>query len=183
MDFLKTLSETYGPLLAAGAILLSAIIGGTIAITAIFTQRNVARKRATLDLLSRQEWDGDYISARKRFIELRDSGEGFIKYAAPEFRTKGEVADIKNILNGYELIAVGIKIGILDEDLYKLWFRSAFLKDWVMARQFIRTIRTEAGEHPDEPKIFCEYEGLVRKWVQEENVNSDPWNYKLEDGA
>jgi hypothetical protein len=46
------------------------LLAAAMAAWGIFTQRAVARRRATLDLISSLERDGDAIKARNKFIEL-----------------------------------------------------------------------------------------------------------------
>ncbi|MCP4327556.1 MAG: DUF4760 domain-containing protein [Alphaproteobacteria bacterium] len=157
----------YGPWITAGAILISASVAACAAIGSIREQRKIAKKRATLDLLSRKEWDSDYIEARKVFLGLRDEDPGLVEWAKPEHRKTPQVTNIKNTLNDYELIAIGIKENILDEELYKRWFRSSFLKDWHKSRDFIVTLRERDGV----PTLFCEFEWLAKKWGAEPQGN------------
>lgn len=147
-------------MISAAAVIVSAIVGGSIALHSIRTQRGIARKRATLDLLVQKEWDRAYIEARAEFIALRDASSGLAFWAAQEHRNSPQVTIIRNMLNDYELIAVGIREGILDEALYKRWFKTAFLKDMEAAAGFIDLIRKSAGT----AAIFAEAEWLARKW-------------------
>ncbi|PIP98057.1 MAG: hypothetical protein COW75_02175 [Rhodobacterales bacterium CG18_big_fil_WC_8_21_14_2_50_71_9] len=150
----------YGPWLSVGAILVSAAIGATIALYSISEQRKIARKRATLDMLAKKEWDRDYIDARAEFIKLRDASSGLELWATEEHRNSPQSNTIRNTLNDYELIAVGIRERILDEDLYKRWFRTSFLKDWRAARRFVLAIRAQAGTDA----IFAEMDWLAHRW-------------------
>lgn len=154
-------APSYGPWLTAGAILLSAIIGASVALYAIGEQRRIARKRATLDMLSRNEWDAAYLESKRKFNELRDSANGLAKWTAEEHWGSAELNVIRNSLNDYELVAVGIKEGILDEELYKRWFESSLTKDWKASEAFIRQVRDlEKSE-----KFFCEFEWIAKKWI------------------
>lgn len=149
------------------AILLSACIGAFVAVHAIGTQQKIARKRATLDLLSRKEWDNDFVDAKRRFNRLRDSGEdiGVFATAARKQLEDANFDMIRNILNDYELIAVGIAGEILDEDLYKLWFRSALVKDYEKSRGFIVNIR----KLENVPEYYSEFEVLAKRWGAKDN--------------
>ena len=107
----------YGPLISAGAILLSACVALIIARLNILEQRRISRRRATLDLLSRNEWDSDYLEARNEFVKLKNGSSGLEFWAAKEHENTPQIAVIRSVLNDYELIAVGIEEDILDEEL------------------------------------------------------------------
>ena len=152
--------QAYGPALSAGAILLSAAVASAIALYSIEEQRKIARKRTTLDALSQKEWDRDYIDSKHTFNKLRDHDDGLIKWAQIENRSSDETKIIRSTLNDYELIAVGIKEKVLDEELYKRWFRASFIKDWQQSKAFIMELRRSENM----PKAFCEFEWLAEKW-------------------
>ncbi|MEX2375766.1 MAG: DUF4760 domain-containing protein [Dehalococcoidia bacterium] len=141
--------------------------GATVAVLSIRAQRNLAKKRATLDMLAQKEWDRDYIEARAEFIKLRDANSGLEFWADKEHKNSPQSNVIRNTLNDYELIAVGIKEGILDEDLYKRWFKTSFLKDMRMAKNYIAAIRQEAGTDA----IFAEAEWLAQKWADDPQLS------------
>jgi len=157
-------SPSYGPWLTAGAILLSAGVGAAVALLSIGAQRAIARKRATLDLLSQKEWDKDYITAKNEFNKLRDSPSGLAMWAADEHKHSEQLNIIRNTLNDYELIAVGIREGILDEALYRRWFKPSLIKDWTKAKEFVQAIRVRENTE----LIFCEFEWLAEKWIAED---------------
>ena len=153
----------YGSWPTAGAILLSAVIGAAVALCSISEQRKIARRRATIDLLARKEWDKYYLEDRKEFNRLRNDPKGLVHWASTSYDETDEKSIIRNILNYYELIAVGIKEGTLDEEAYKRWFRSTLIKDWKQAKAFIMEVRRNTNA----PTIFCELEELAKKWGAE----------------
>lgn len=111
-------------------------------------------------MLARKEWDKDYIEARAEFVKLRDAPDGLGFWARPDHKNSPQTITIKNTLNDYELIAVGIREGILDEDLYKRWFKTAFLKDWEAARPFVNAVRVLAKSDA----IFSEADWMASRW-------------------
>lgn len=151
------------PWLTAIAILLSAVIGAAVALRSIREQRSIARKRATIDLLARKEWDKSYLEARKNFNRLRDDSAGLVHWASISHDSTDEKSVIRDTLNDYELIAIGIKEDILDERVYKRWFRSTLINDWEQAEAYIMEVRRNTSA----PKIFCEFEELAKKWGAE----------------
>ena len=150
----------YGPLITAGAILLSATIASAFAYFQIKAHERIARRRATLDLLVQKEWDRDYIEAKQQFNLLRDAEAGLKIWSAPEHRNSPQLQNIRSTLNDYELIAIGIREGIIDEQVYKTWFRGSFLKDWEASPSLILEIRKTDGAS----KAYIQLEWLATKW-------------------
>jgi hypothetical protein len=85
------LGETKGFWVQTGAFLVSAVAA---AITIFYNAQQVrllrkqnvsseqaARSRATVDVVLHQKADAELQSARKKFAELHDAGQGFTKYA------------------------------------------------------------------------------------------------------
>ena len=73
---------------------------------------------------------------------------------------------IKKVFNYYEATAIGIKRHALDEDLVKSWWRKRYILDWIEYADYIRSKRKTHKL----PKLFIEYESLVRKWATEEEA-------------
>lgn len=65
------------------------------------------------------------------------------------------------VLNDYELIAIGIERGIIDDKTYRRWFRSGVVKDWRSAAPFIMAIRERTGND----HLFHEFEDMARRYL------------------
>lgn len=118
-----------------------------------------ARLRATLDLIVHVSVDGEWRTWRQNFIKIRDSKDGLKKYAAdPELARSVEALDIRTQLNLYELVALGIQDGILDEAMYKKYYRGTVIKDFDASREYI------AIERGENAKYWILFEGLVEHW-------------------
>jgi len=157
----------------AAAILLTgfvavavAVLAAAIAFYAAWDSREVARLRATLDYLSRSESDGDLIAANRTFIECTKVDHGLVKWAEPEHDSGEQAQAIRLILNDFELVAIGIQLGIMDYELYKRWARSNVLFYWRKAHPFVARVR----ERLDRPMLWNEFEQMAR-WMDE---NSPP---------
>lgn len=161
---------TIGPLISAGAVLLSASVAGVIALKNITTQRGIARRRATLDLISGKQWDNDYIRARKEFNALRESSNGLEFWAAAEHSGTPQLETIRLILNDYELIAIGISEDIIDETLYKRWFESTLIRDFDAAFATIDTLRRRTKIDG----LYVEFEALARRWKTRKEQEPPP---------
>lgn len=164
-DLLAELSKNYGPVLSAGAVLVSATAALLAALYTISTNRALARKKATLDLIIKSETDEYFLKLTKTYTSIRD-GEGGVNGAIapleklfarrrkqpgdePIVVTDDEVTLVKTVqsyLNYYELIAIGIDNKILDEKFYQDWMRSGFVDAWLTGEPVIRRWR-ELGSY------------------------------------
>lgn len=141
----------------SGAIILS-FVG---VILTLIWNRKIARKRATLDMVLAEETDADYVKQRTKFVKLRDAGH-MAKWADPTSTTSDESATIRAILNRYELIAIGIGQGIVDEQSYRRWCRTTLVKDWVESKSLVMQLRNNSKT----PTFYIEFEALARKWAK-----------------
>lgn len=160
------MSSVYDFLLAptnVGANLFLGCLAGVIAIWGVTSQRNIARRRATLDLISVLERDKDSIEARRIFIETAKHIDGLSPWASQEREKSIETQAIRTVLNEFELFAIGIQRGIIDYELYRRWNKSTVISYWNHAAPFILRLR----ERLNNPAIYHEYEELVR-WMRGE---------------
>lgn len=160
---LAEFAASYGPWLIPGAIVVSALIGATVAVLAIWHQRAIARKRAMIDALLTKNWDRDYIKIRREFVRLRDDRDALLEAAKEHNQAGKDASAIRSILNDYEITALGIKRGILDEKIFKLWYKTSFLKDYESMRAYIAEIRQR------NPQVYVEMEELADKWKNQKD--------------
>ncbi|HZP75760.1 MAG TPA: DUF4760 domain-containing protein [Pseudolabrys sp.] len=106
--------------------------------------RDNHRLTATLDLLIHIQTNSHWLEKRQKFIELRDSKEGLKKHAR---MNTDDAQAIRAMLNQYELIAIGIAGGILDEEMYRRYHRGTFVKDWLAAISFVNDERQENARY------------------------------------
>jgi hypothetical protein len=135
-------------------------VAASIAVWGVITQRVVARRRATLDLISNLERDGDVIAAHKKFISLAKSSEGLALWADEGKEATEETQAIRIVLNEFELIAIGIQRGIIDYELYKRWNKSGVIQYWKNTAPFVLRLRARLNNN----SIYHEYEELFR-WM------------------
>jgi hypothetical protein len=111
-----------------------------------------------------QLWDNDYIEQRQKFIRLRDENGGneLIKHAEPQNEGTDDAAAIRAMLNNYELLAVGIHEGVLDEALYRNYLCSTVVKDFERMKPYIDAIRKR-----DMARAYIEYEKLYERWREQ----------------
>jgi hypothetical protein len=142
------------------ATLLVGTIGAAVAIWGVLTQRAIARRRATLDHLSRGELDGDLIAANSDFVRLAKDG-GLEIWADESKQNTKEVQSIKTVLNDQELISIGIQRGIIDYKLYRMWNRTGVIRRWTYAEPFVKKLR----ERSNNDALYHEFEEMAR-WMK-----------------
>jgi len=145
------------------------IVGALAAIfaaIAIVTNRWATRMRATLDLLERLETHEYYQKRYRAFRKVRLETHGIHKIII-EISTGTEDTErglCLDFLNVYELIALGIRKGILDEHFYRQAYESTLLRDWEAAKPLIDDCRNPADQtKPKNPTNFEHFEWLVKR--------------------
>ena len=108
-------------------------------------------------------FDEEYIEYKNKFNRLKRSDSNLIEWAAKDKIDTDEVNTIRVMLNDYELVALGIREGILDEELFRRWFQTPLINDWKCIKGFIMAIR----DSENAPKVFHEFEWLAKKWGAE----------------
>lgn len=157
--------------------------GGITAIAAILTYihlRKADRRKTTFEAINSQIWDRDYISARNLFKnqlvpELRILDQKGIsellqeksktnkleekdKSSGDVYKTKVEV--LKMIINSNELVAIGVRLGTLDEKFISLQRRGSYIADWNILSEFIHYVRRSTNND----YVGIEFETLAKKW-------------------
>lgn len=121
--------------------------------------RQIQAQKATLDFIAEREIDADILKAKTAFNQQRDHPNGFDNFL--QNCSNHELQEsVKTIMNDYELTALGIKQGILDQAFYREWFEGSFLKDYQAVRPLIKDIREKENRH----KIYNQFENLAVKW-------------------
>lgn len=126
----------------------------------------IARRKATLDLIEKAESTEHYRDRNQRFSELRRAiGFGGLNNPqTPQARIDRQL--VLDYLNHYEMIAIGIRNGVLDQGFYREWMRGPFVRDWNAAVEFIQGERwkREGDKWSYYPRTFANYQQLARRW-------------------
>lgn len=144
-----------------GAFLFASVLATTIAGWGIITQRAIARRRATLDLILRSQSDEDLIKARTRFVALSRQSGGLAPWAEKDKEGESDIQDIILVLNEFEIISIGIQRGIIDYKLFERWYKTSTVQFWKAGRPFILKLRERVGND----MLFYEFEEMVR-WFE-----------------
>lgn len=162
-------AQTVDPEIRSGILAAGAVVFGVgVALVSLAFQRDLARKQSTISLLNRNVWDEDCIKAVRTFIQLgthegqdgRGQPEGLEYWTNPRHRGSEQSRAINAVLNDYEMMALGIRRGIIDEDFFKSFARSAVISHWNIAASFIEELRRQRGNE----RLFIEFQGLVEAW-------------------
>jgi hypothetical protein len=136
-----------------------AVVLATIGIVAtIIWNRNLVRRRATIDLLVADQTNETLLKARMDFVAA-SADDGLLK-AIKDGIWSSEKYFFASTCNRYEILAIGIKEGIIDERIYKSYWRGTLLADWKRVETAVHYMRNRQQN----PKIYIEFEDLARKW-------------------
>jgi hypothetical protein len=139
------------------AALVAAALGGVIAVWAIYSQRAITRRQVTLEMLSENESEGTRTGNRQKYRQLARDPQILQTYAQADKEDTEEYQVVVRRLNEYELISIGIQRGIIDFEIYKLWWKSGTVRAWRDCKPFIETLRHRQRND----KLFYEFEMMV----------------------
>lgn len=161
--------ETGAPLLfwgyvsqEAAALIASAAVAIVLSIFAVRHERQTARSRLAFESLTKKNWDKDYLETRMHFIKLCGEDDmSLAKYIEQQPDYAGlDMSVVRAVLNDYEIIAIGVRQGILDEEYLYRYMRGMALRDWNRCIAFVSALRVRAGNQ----LIYVEFEGLATQW-------------------
>lgn len=117
-----------------------------------------ARQRAIIDLLIAQKSNNSFISASKVVRSLRENTQCQVSiYVSTDNDTRSAIL---SVLNQLEFIAVGIRLGVFDEALYKELSCSNVIETWRTVSGFVCELRRQTGFQT----LFQDLEDLAKKW-------------------
>jgi hypothetical protein len=148
----KLWAEELAKLAPIGTMLI-ALIAATIALRSLRTQKDIARKRAALDLLLKLGTEKSLIDHR------RDFSTAIAAHANSASRNEFEATDLyfnlRTLLEYYEILAVGINSGVVDEEVCFDCFASSLVDLVNEIEGFL------AGESPE---VLGELKSLSARW-------------------
>lgn len=150
-DAAQFLGESIGFWIQTGAVFLSAVA----AIYIIYHNGKLAKRRALIDLIIQQKSDEKLIEATREVYALSKAGNHISQLVDSE-----KEPTILRVLNNQEFIAVGIRTGAFDEDVYKEIQCSNVLKLWTATSGFIQEVRKIDGKNT----LFQDFERLAKRW-------------------
>ncbi|HVV93921.1 MAG TPA: DUF4760 domain-containing protein [Hyphomicrobiales bacterium] len=157
----------------AWIILGTGIVAALIAFWGVMSQRAISRRLATIEHISELESDRDMIDARQRFIELAKGNGGLEPFAEEDKERDPDTQKIKIVLNDFELIAIGIQLGIFDEELYARWHKTGAMQFWHRAQPFVMRLRARIAND----QIYREYEAMVGRFKRGSGARRRGWRF------
>jgi hypothetical protein len=145
--------------------LISSLVAASVALWGFQFQRASARRRNTFEHIVRMEADQAFIDARRKFIELSKTATGLVIWATEEKESSYEAQSIRLVLNQFEIVSIGIELGILDFETFKRWFHSTVIRFWAHAESYIKSLRARTNN----PALFHEFESLAQ-WMKDGKV-------------
>ncbi|MGH6792179.1 MAG: DUF4760 domain-containing protein, partial [Methyloceanibacter sp.] len=143
-------------------LFVSVVVAIGLAIMAVRHERQIARSRLVFESLTRKNWDGDYLDTRMKFTKLCEPDDmGLAKYIEkqPDYAV-AEMVTVRAILNDHEIMAIGIRQGILDEEYLFRYMRGIAIRDWNRCVAFVTALRVRTQN----PLLYVEFEGLATSW-------------------
>ena len=140
-------------------LMLSVVI---ISLLLVLRQMELTKKRTTLDLLFKYEENAHFKPVEEiSSLEPTDLRIYAIRYGEISDEDMAIATKIKNYLNFYELISLGILDGSFDEETYKSWYKSSFVVDWNYHRFYIAHLRNQSSSYQN---CYTNFETLAKKW-------------------
>lgn len=129
------------------------------------TQRRSCAQ-ATLQLLDTTELSPEHRDLMHSFSQVTSKYGGFDRLI--DLDTAGLSTsvrrDVISLLNHYEIVALGILKGAIDEDYCRQYLRYIFLARWQEAEPYIRELRRREKNRRRAKTIYNHFEKLVRRW-------------------
>ena len=66
-------------------------------------------------------------------------------------------------LNQFEIVAIGVRHGAFDEELYKDWFKDTYIRAFSLAEPYIKGRR----DYKNDDRLYEHFEGMVKRWKAE----------------
>lgn len=147
-------------LLSPIAILISASIGGGVAVWAIFTNRKIARLKNSMDIMNNYQKDSDIRLAVAEIGDLTKHASNHVQSLAHDINNN--TAHIRKVLNYFESIAVCVDAKIYDDKIIKKTMYSTVVAIWDTCLPYVEERRKLKGK----PTFYQELESMVKRWKE-----------------
>jgi hypothetical protein len=159
----------FGPSAAQFLTACIAFIAAVVGYFSLVQTRDLARKKATLDLIEGSESKEYYQDRYTAYLTFRRASRADREQIAnPDNRDPTCDAlrsKCQDFLNHYELVAIAGKQGLLDLDFYRDWMGPNLVRDWNEAEILVN--RARGVDRPGDrgnPAAFENFERLAVSW-------------------
>jgi hypothetical protein len=139
-----------------------ALIASFVAIRAIRVQRSIAQNRAAVDFFIKTEMDQPMLTAHARYeaaaLVLAKHSDNATLMA--KFETSCHYSHIRSYLNIHELLAVGIRKKVIDDDICYHFWADTLIRHCNECDLLIKRIR----QRPNGGASYLELTRLNAKW-------------------
>ena len=151
-------------MLALGVQTIAVVISAKGVVASISWSRIVARRRTTIDMVLAEQTKDELLVLRSKFLEAAKNNK-LLELSQGRNWLSAESFPLVSTLNRYEITAIGIAEGIIDERIYKRYWRTSLVRDWLRCQAAVRSRRSEFGKN-----LFSEFESLARKWANQSEL-------------
>jgi hypothetical protein len=137
-----------------------AVVGGAIAYFSVQTQRDIARRRASLDLLMKTVTDPAFNKVTDEYLATVGAA---VKSGTPIrelLKNAGQSRTVAQYLNAMDLIAVGIRTGVLNEEVCFNFWCDEVVRAYTETKDLIEALRVDDGN----PFAFIDLEKTATRW-------------------
>lgn len=158
--------------MALGIGVGSLVVALASAFIAYFNARHLARQKATLDLIEKFESTEHYRKLNDAFSALRQQPGAFAPLNDPKTdEDRANRRAVKDYLNHYELVGLGIRRKVLGAKFYRKWMGGPFVRDWNAAAEWIRHERWKYDRDKCrwryDRKVYENFERIACKWSKD----------------
>ncbi len=154
-DLLVTEKDFFSSLAAIATVFALVIPLPVFVISSIIKRRDEARERA-FNLISQATSD-EMRFIRDAFIRLVKSRKLHSEEALNELSQDDENI-LREFMNNQEIISIHLNTSRVDERIFFKYWKSAFLRDWEHAENYIQFLRSQLGN----PKLYVEWEKAIK---------------------
>ena len=154
----------------------TAMISGFAWLT-IVAAKNRERKRNTFQMLGESTKDPLLQQAFQVVKELHEHEEEEVKQFANRKRHEEDKAvAIRYMLNHFEYVCIGMKMGVYDEDVLFTSQKTIILGCHSRCEQYIKELRAQT----EVPTIYIEIEALAKRWQDKKLkiTSANKWQHK-----
>jgi hypothetical protein len=136
-------------------------LGVFVATFSVLTARSIARKKQSADLLLASRGDQLLHAGHAAIRNYYDAGDKNIRVlATPEHFEGSEARAVRYVLNHYEVVSIGIRAGIYDEEMIKNCWYTEVVQTYDKTVPLIAAAR---GRSPTST-VLQEFEWLAKRW-------------------
>jgi hypothetical protein len=146
-----------------------ALMAAFVAYLSLQQTRELARKKATIDLIETSE-SKDYYQERyasyRAYRRATSEERVRVAYASDKDKRRSALRQkCWDFLNHYELVAIAGKQKLIDLDFYGDWMKPNLVRDWNEAEFLVNSARGEDRPGDEVNKVaFENFEGLAVSW-------------------